>query len=220
MKQILIVDDDIHIGNMLQEVLTKEGYGVSRAYSGTEAILFLSRNRPDLILLDLMLPGLSGEDVLAHTSGIPVIVVSAKAEVQDKVSLLLDGAVDYVTKPFHMQELLARIQVHLRTSSVSETHQLIFEDLTLDTDTRCVTAADRQVHLTPTEYVILKTLMENASQVVTKSILLDRLSEQTPDGTENSLKMHISNLRKKLRTAGGRDYIESVWGIGFTLKTS
>ena len=167
-----------------------------------------------------MLPGLSGEDVLAHTSGIPVIVVSAKAEVQDKVSLLLDGAVDYVTKPFHMQELLARIQVHLRTSSVSETHRLIFEDLTLDTDTRCVTAADRQVRLTPTEYVILKTLMENASQVVTKSILLDRLSEQTPDGTENSLKMHISNLRKKLRTAGGRDYIESVWGIGFTLKTS
>lgn len=207
MKQILIVDDDIHIGNMLQEVLTKEGYGVSRAYSGTEAVLFLSRNRPNLILLDLMLPGLSGEDVLAHTSGIPVIVVSAKAEIQDKVSLLLDGAVDYVTKPFHVQELLARIQVHLRTPLISENHQLIFEDLTLDTDTRCVTAADRQVHLTPTEYVILKTLMENASQVVTKSILLDHLSKQTPDGTENSLKMHISNLRKKLRIAGGRDYI-------------
>lgn len=220
MKQILIVDDDIHIGNMLQEVLTKEGYGVSRAYSGTEAVLFLSRNRPNLILLDLMLPDLSGEDVLAHTSGIPVIVVSAKAEIQDKVSLLLDGAVDYVTKPFHVQELLARIQVHLRTPLISENHQLIFEDLTLDTDTRCVTAADRQVHLTPTEYVILKTLMENASQVVTKSILLDHLSKQTPDGTENSLKMHISNLRKKLRIAGGRDYIESVWGIGFTLKTS
>lgn len=143
-----------------------------------------------------MLPGLSGEDVLAHTSGIPVIVVSAKAEIQDKVSLLLDGAVDYVTKPFHVQELLARIQVHLRTPLISENHQLIFEDLTLDTDTRCVTAADRQVHLTPTEYVILKTLMENASQVVTKSILLDHLSKQTPDGTENSLKMHISNLRK------------------------
>ena len=220
MKQILIVDDDIHIGNMLQEVLTKEGYGVSRAYSGTEAVLFLSRNRPNLILLDLMLPGLSGEDVLAHTSGIPDIVVSAKAEIQDKVSLLLDGAVDYVTKPFHVQELLARIQVHLRTPLISENHQLIFEDLTLDTDTRCVTAADRQVHLTPTEYVILKTLMENASQVVTKSILLDHLSKQTPDGTENSLKMHISNLRKKLRIAGGRDYIESVWGIRFTLKTS
>ena len=167
-----------------------------------------------------MLPGLSGEDVLAHTSGIPVIVVSAKTEVQDKVSLLLDGAVDYVTKPFHIQELLARIQVHLRTTSISETPQLIFEDLTLDTNTRCVTATDTEVRLTPTEYAILKTLMENPTQVITKSILLDRLSEQTPDGTENSLKMHISNLRKKLRTAGGRDYIESVWGIGFTLKTS
>ena len=90
--------------------------------------------------------------MLAHTSGIPVIVVSAKAEIQDKVSLLLDGAVDYVTKPFHVQELLARIQVHLRTPLISENHQLIFEDLTLDTDTRCVTAADRQGQLKPDSY--------------------------------------------------------------------
>ena len=217
---IFVAEDEKTIRRELTILLENAMYQVTAPENFENIPDQITEASPDLILLDLMLPGLSGEDVLAHTSGIPVIVVSAKAEVQDKVSLLLDGAVDYVTKPFHMQELLARIQVHLRTSSVSETHRLIFEDLTLDTDTRCVTAADRQVRLTPTEYVILKTLMENASQVVTKSILLDRLSEQTPDGTENSLKMHISNLRKKLRTAGGRDYIESVWGIGFTLKTS
>ena len=217
MKQLLIVDDDLHIGNLLEEVLTKEGYGVSRAYSGTEAVLFLSQNRPDLILLDLMLPGLCGEDVLAHTVGIPVIVVSAKAEVQDKVSLLLDGAVDYVTKPFHMQELLARIQVHLRTPQPPEKQKLCFSDLTLACDTRRVTVSGTEVKLTPTEFTILKTLLQNPTQVVTKSVLLDHLFEESPDGTETSLKMHISNLRKKLRAAGGRDYIESVWGIGFTL---
>ena len=100
MKHILIIDDDIHIGNMLEEVLTREGSRVSRAYSGTEALLVLSSCRPDLVLLDLMLPGLSGEEVLPKIKGIPVIVVSAKADVADKVELLLGGAVDYVTKPF------------------------------------------------------------------------------------------------------------------------
>lgn len=100
MKQILIIDDDIYIGNMLQEVLSKEGYQVICAYSGTEALLVLSSQKPDLVLLDLMLPGLKGEEVLPYISGIPVIVVSAKAEVEDKVALLLGGAVDYVTKPF------------------------------------------------------------------------------------------------------------------------
>ena len=100
MKSIMIVDDDIPIGNLLEEVLTREGYGVSRAYSGTEALLLLSGSRPDLILLDLMLPGLVGEEVLPQIQGIPVIVVSARADVQDKVDLLLGGAVDYITKPF------------------------------------------------------------------------------------------------------------------------
>ena len=115
MKNILIIDDDLHIGNALEETLTNEGFRVSRAYSGTEAIFVLSQARPDLVLLDLMLPGLSGEEVLSHIKGIPVIVISAKADINNKVELLLDGAVDYVTKPFYMNELLARITVHLRT---------------------------------------------------------------------------------------------------------
>ena len=110
-KQILVIDDDIRIGDMLEEMLTQEGYGVSRAYSGTEALLVLSVKKPDLVLLDLMLPGLGGEEVLPELAGIPVIVVSAKAGVEEKVSLLLGGAADYVTKPFDRKELLARIAV-------------------------------------------------------------------------------------------------------------
>ena len=115
-KQILVIDDDIRIGDMLEEMLTQEGYGVSRAYSGTEALLVLSVKKPDLVLLDLMLPGLGGEEVLPELAGIPVIVVSAKAGVEEKVSLLLGGAADYVTKPFDRKELLARIVVQLRTA--------------------------------------------------------------------------------------------------------
>lgn len=115
MKNLLIIDDDLHIGNVLEEILTKEGYAVTRAYSGTEAVLALSNIRPDLVLLDLMLPGLSGEEVLPHIKGIPVIVMSAKTDVDHKAELLLGGAVDYITKPFNTKELLARIAVHLRT---------------------------------------------------------------------------------------------------------
>ena len=113
MKTIAIIDDDIHIGDMLREVLVQEGYSVLRAYSGTEALYLLSQNKPDLVLLDLMLPGLSGEEVLPHIENIPVIVLSAKVDVQDKVNLLLGGAADYMTKPFDTKELLARITVQL-----------------------------------------------------------------------------------------------------------
>lgn len=119
-RTIAIVDDDIHIGNMVEEVLKGEGYHVLRAYSGTEALLLLSNSKPDLLLLDLMMPGLSGEEVLPKISGIPVIVVSAKVGIDDKVNLLLGGAVDYITKPFDIKELLARIQVQLRMAKNQE----------------------------------------------------------------------------------------------------
>lgn len=220
MKNILIIDDDIHIGNVLEEVLTKEGYGISRAYSGTEALLVLSVKKPDLVLLDLMLPGLNGEEILPQIKGIPVIVVSAKVDVENKVDLLLGGAVDYVTKPFNTRELLARIAVHLRESAnTSETSSLTFDDIILNIDTHGVTVGGVGIKLTRTEYAILKMLMRNQTQVVTKSLLLDRISEETPDCTESSLKMHISNLRKKLRDVTDKDYIEAVWGIGFKMRT-
>ena len=218
LKTILIVDDDVYIGDMLEELLAKENYAVGRAYSGTEALLYLSSRHPDLILLDLMLPGLSGEELLPLIKDIPVIVVSAKAEVSDKVDLLLGGAADYITKPFDTSELLARITVQLRKSTGSKSSGILsFDVIRMNTDTRTVTVADTPVRLTQTEYAILKLLMSNPSQVITKSVMLDRISEDTPDCTESSLKVHISNLRKKLKAVEGKDYIEAVWGIGFKL---
>ena len=218
MSRILLIDDDVHIGNMLEELLVREGYQVSRAYSGTEALLALSVVKPDLALLDLMLPGLSGEEVLPKMEGIPVIVLSAKADVDSKVSLLLGGAVDYMTKPFDTKELLARIAVALRKPGQPSNDTMTHGPLRLDRTARQVFVNGAEVRLTPTEYAILKLLMTNPTQVMTKSLLLERLSEDTPDCTEGSLKMHVSNLRKKLRDAGAGDPIEAVWGIGFKLK--
>lgn len=219
-KHILIIDDDIHIGDVLKEILDREGYRVSRAYSGTEALFVLSQSKPDLVLLDLMLPGLNGEEVLPHIKGLPVIVVSAKVDIDSKVELLLGGAVDYVTKPFHSKELLARIAAHLRNAAISASSpSLIFKDITLNTDTHMASIGENEIKLTRTEYAILKLLMQNPGQVITKSLLLDRISEDKPDCTESSLKMHISNLRKKFREVNGKDYIEAVWGIGFKMKS-
>lgn len=219
MKKILLIDDDIHIGDMIEEMLTKEGYLTSRAYSGTEAILVLAHSKPDLILLDLMLPGLDGEDVLPKIKEIPVIIVSAKVDIDNKVDLLLKGAADYITKPFNMKELLARIAVQLRNADISGTSFILtFGDISLDIRTHIVTLGNNEVKLTRTEYAILKILMQNPTQVITKSLLLDRISEDTPDCTESSLKMHISNIRNKIRRINGKDYIEAIWGIGFKLK--
>lgn len=219
MKHILIIDDDIHIGNIIEEALVKEGYLISRAYSGTEALYVLSASKPDLILLDLMLPGLSGEEVLPQIKGIPVIIVSAKIDVDDKVVLLLGGAADYITKPFEMKELLARITVALRNGAASVDSILSFDNLRLDMMTHEVFVGQQGTNLTRTEYAILKILMLNPSQVIAKSVLLERISGDTPDCTDSSLKTHISHLRKKLRNIGGKEYIDAVWGIGFRLKS-
>ncbi len=217
-KTIAIIEDDISIGDMLTKVLTQEGYGVLRAYSGTEALYLLSQKKPSLVLLDLMLPGLSGEEVLPHIKNIPVIILSAKVDVQDKVNLLLSGAVDYMTKPFNTKELLARIMVQLRkTESIEDNMVLTIGDLSLDMMSFALTVQGQVVKLTRTEYAILKLLMEHPKQVIAKSVLLDRISMDTPDCTERSLKQHISNLRKKLQEVTGIDYIETVWGIGFKL---
>ena len=218
MKTIAVIDDDIHIGNVLEELLQREGYAVLRAYSGTEAVLLLERHRPDLVLLDLMLPGLSGEEVLAKIQDVPVMVVSAKVGVEDKVSLLLNGAVDYITKPFDSRELLARVAVRLRESAAAGlSAPLEAGPLRLDPTSHAVTAAGTPVHLTKTEYAILKLFLQNPGQAIAKSVILDRISADTPDCTESSLKIHVSNLRRKLREATGTDFIESVWGIGFKL---
>ena len=221
MKTIAIIDDDIHIGNMLEEVLHREGYLVLRAYSGTEALYLLSQHRADLILLDLMLPGLSGEELLPHIHNLPIIVISAKIDVQDKVRLLLGGAADYLTKPFDIKELLARITVQLRKHHDSGLSAILsVDDLKLDPSSHEVSVGNCPVKLKKKEYSILKLLMRNPGQVIAKAVILERITEDTPDCTDSSLKQHISNLRRKLRAVNGRDYIEAVWGIGFKLTDS
>ena len=217
MKTIAVIDDDIHIGNILEELLQREGYAVVRAYSGTEAVLLLERTPPDLVLLDLMLQGLTREEVLSKIDSVPVIVVSAKAGTDDKVKLLLNGAVDYVTKPFDSRELLARVAVRLRDAVPGLPQALEAGELRLDQTAHAVTVQGVPVRLTKTEYAILKLFLQNPGQAIAKSVILDRISADTPDCTESSLKIHVSNLRKKLRDVTGADCIESVWGIGFKL---
>lgn len=218
MQTIAIIDDDWHINEVLADLLTREGYLVIQAYSGTEAIYLLSRQKPDLVLLDLMMPGLSGEEVLPHIKDIPVIVISAKTDVQNKVDVLLGGAADYITKPFDVSELFARIIVQLRNAGNRDSSVLTFKELTLHKDSHEISVEEKKTKLTKTEYAIIKLLMVNPRQVITKTQILDKIAEDTPDGMESSLKVHISNLRKKLREAYGKDYIETVWGIGFKMK--
>lgn len=217
MYTILVVDDDLQINRMLGEVLGRAGYETLHAYSGTEALLLLEKRRPDLALLDLMLPGLSGEEVLPKLRGIPVIVVSARADVQDRIDLLLGGAADYLTKPFDTGELLARIHAQLRRAEEAPMDVYRFGDLTLDARAHAVALGGAPTPLTRTEYAILKLLIQNPGQVIAKPVILERISADTPDCTERSLKQHVSNLRRKLAAVGGADYVEAVWGIGFRL---
>lgn len=215
MERILIIEDDLHIGDMVARVLTKEGYSVSRSYSGTEALFVIAENEPDLVLLDLMLPGFSGEELLDKLSAFPVIVVSAKADVDSRVELLNSGAVDYITKPFDVRELLARIKIALKNK---KTCSFSFGDLKIDPITKNFYCGGKEIRLTRTEYAIIKLLIQNPAQVIAKHIMLEEIARDTPDCTESSLKVHISNLRRKLREAGGNESIETVWGIGFKLK--
>ena len=217
MKTVLIVEDDPAISDLIAEVLTAGGIQPIRAYSGSEALLVLQRRHPDLILLDLMLPGISGEAVMESVPDIPVIIVSARGEIDDKMDLLRSGAADYITKPFDTRELLARIEVQLRPAAGRRSPELTCGPLTLSPLLQQVSAGGQTVKLTRTETAILKLLMRNPGQVITKSEMLEQISEDTPDGMENSLKVHISHLRAKLRNIWDQEIIESVWGIGFKL---
>ena len=218
MSRILIIDDDEYISNLLEESLTNHGYFVSKAFSGTEALLVLEKNQPDLILMDLMLPGLCGEELLPKINTIPVIVISAKTDVTNKVNLLLGGAVDYLTKPFDMNELLARINVQLRKRNLLST-VFSYQDITLYADKLTVMLNNTEIRLTRTECAILKLLMQNPDMPIGKTTILDYISHDTPDCTERSLKQHISNIRRKLQAVNGNDYIEAVYGIGFKMKS-
>lgn len=219
LKKILIVEDDVSIHNVIEELLKKENYITYNAYSGTEALLLLEKEKYDLILLDLMLPAISGEEIIEKIKNTPIIVLSAKVSSEDKVNCLLSGANDYITKPFDIKELVARIKVQLRSKNKSNIIETIkYKDLELLNDSHTLLINNKKVNLTKTEYAILKHLLLNSNQVITKNKLLDLISLDTEDCDENSLRVHISNLRKKIRDYTEYEYIESVWGIGFKIK--
>ena len=217
-KNILVVEDDTDIHNIIKEILQKENYKIFDAYSGTEALMILEKENINLILLDLMLPGLSGEEIIKREKNIPIIVISAKTSTQDKVNVLLEGANDYITKPFKAEELLARVKVQLRIAvNENKQNQLKFKDMLLEQDGKTLYIKNQKIYLTKTEYAILKQLLLNSNRVVTKTKLLELISLDTMDCDENSIKVHISNLRKKIRQITDKEYIEAVWGIGYKL---
>ena len=219
MKKILIVEDDNTIINLIREILEKERYKIYSAYSGTEALIILERENIDLILLDLMLPGINGEQVIEKVKDIPIIVISAKVEVSDKVNALLKGANDYITKPFCAEELIARVKVQLRNYNIKKQNiELKYKDMTLREDEHILNIKNKEVYLTKTECLIIKQLLLNPENVVTKSKILDLISNDAQECDEGSLKVHISNIRKKIKKVTDKEYIESVWGIGFKLK--
>ena len=218
MKKILVVEDDNTIHKIIEDILKKEHYIVISAYSGTEAISIIENNNIDLILLDLMLPGINGEDIVKKVNKtIPIIVISAKTSSVDKAKVLLDGANDYITKPFEKIELLARIQVQLRISS-NQNKNLKYKDIELLEDNKTMKIQTNKITLTRTEYTIMRELLLNPSKVVTKTRLLDLMSMDSENCDESSLKVHISNIRKKIRKVTQVEYLEAVWGIGFKIK--
>lgn len=218
MQKILVVEDNSDIHNLIKEILEKENYKIIDAYSGTEALMILEKEDVELILLDLMLPGINGEEIIKKIKNIPIIVISAKISPEDKVNVLLNGANDYITKPFNSEELIARVKVQLRINDgKNEIRNLKYKDMILNEDTHIIYIKEKQIYLTKTEYAIIKQLLLNPKQVVTKTKLLELISEDTLDCDENSLKVHISNIRKKIRNITDEEYIESVWGIGFKL---
>ena len=227
MKHILVVDDDIHIGNLLQEALEGEGYRVSRAYSGTEAALAVERERPDLALLDLMLPGVTGEEFIARIrqgKTMPIIVVSAKLGVSDRVNVLKLGADDFIPKPFDNAEVLARVEAQLRRSrqfSVPPAEALSAGPLTLDLDSHAALVDGQEVPLTGREFEILALLMKNPRRAFSRAQIYESVWGEDFIGDDNTVNVHVSNLRSKLAKADPeRSYIKTVWGIGFKFNLS
>ena len=252
MPNILIVEDDININNLLCEVLTKSGYECEQAFSGTEAKLLLNmkENAYTLVLLDLMLPGASGEEVLKEIrkkGKLPVIVLTAKDSIDDKIGVLTDGADDYITKPFEIREVLARIQVQLRhieaeTKSEAEVEteaetqvetevktkagiqkgqgsgRLEFRDMVLTRSTFEVSIGGRVLpKITKQEFAILELLLKNPKQVFSKEDIFEYAWAEPYMGETKTLDVHISNIRKKIKTITPDEYIETIWGIGYRL---
>ncbi|MDO4287831.1 MAG: response regulator transcription factor [Eubacterium sp.] len=224
--RILIVEDDPDINGLLERLLVREGYGVRPAFSGTEAQLLLEREDFDLVLLDLMLPGMTGEALMKlirdHNQSIGVIVISAKTALEDRVALLRAGADDFILKPFELEEVLARVEAQLRRVGLKPEQKsgerLIHGDLVMDTEAVEVTLKGVPVALTAREFKILKLLMTHPKKVFTRENLFNQVWEDDFFGEDNTVNVHISNIRGKLsKIDREHSYIKTVWGIGFRL---
>lgn len=224
---ILIVEDDNQINDMLALLLTKNGYNVRQAYSGTEAKLYLEQTDFHLVLLDLMIPGINGEQLLLDirkTKQVPIIVLTAKLDRQLKLDLLRAGADDYITKPFDLEEVSARVYSNIRrymefTNSGNITERLTYKDILMDKDTKEVYVNSNDVILTAREFSILELLLTHPKKVFTKANLYESIWGDEYLGDDNTVNVHMSNLRNKLTKANPKeDYIETIWGMGYKLK--
>lgn len=223
MENILIIEDNRDVNQMLAEILTDAGYGVQSVYTGADGLQELQSREYDLILLDIMLPFLNGDEILRSLRGFsnaPVMVVSAKDQVESKIRLLKLGADDYITKPFNLGEVEARVESLLRRAHPKEEGESVYryKDLVLDDGLKRVYAQGAEVELTAKEYGILSMLLQYRGKVFTKANLYEAIWEEQDDGDDNAVKTHMSNLRSKLKKASpNQDYIETVWGLGYRL---
>lgn len=223
MYKILIIEDDTDINNVIADALTKAGYVCTQAFSGTEALLYLEQNSYALAVMDLMLPGIHGESLLPklkEKQQIPVIVVSAKDELDSKINLLTNGAEDYLTKPFEIQELVARVGVQIRRFARSDerlAQKLQYKDLVLNQSSFSANINNTEIVLTKQEFKILELLMAHPNKVYSKQEIYDYAWDDIYIGEDKTINVHISNIRKKLKMVSTDEYIETVWGIGFRL---
>jgi DNA-binding response OmpR family regulator len=223
MDTILIIEDNKDVSLMLAEALTDAGYKVLSAYTGIEGLNQIKNETYDLVLLDLMLPYKSGDEILKEMRGfseIPVIIISAKDMIGTKIDLLKLGADDYITKPFDLGEVVARVEVNLRRfhKQIQENKEFHYKDLRLDDNTKRVSINDMEIELTAKEYMILEMLMKYRGKVFTKANIYKSVWQDEYFEDDNAVKTHISNLRNKLKKANPEvEYIETVWGLGYRL---
>lgn len=218
MQKILIVEDDAKNNQMLAEYLADHGYVCTQAYSGSEAKLLFSMKEYDLVLLDLMLPGIPGEELVSlFSEKVPVIVLSAKSGLDSKVGVLSAGAVDYLCKPFELPELLVRIQVQFRRLERKSETVYSYRGWTLNPDTQEMTAEGEPVELTRHEFLIMELFIRNPRRVFMKQMIYEYAWGEEYLAEDKTINVHISNIRSKLKKSGTDTYIQTVWGMGFKL---
>ena len=220
-RTILVVDDDPKIRQMLTINLTQEGYRVVMAGNGRDALFVARDEKPDVIILDLMMPEMGGYEfvrIYNKEADTPIIMLTAKVDESDKILGLELGADDYVTKPFSVRELIARIRAMFRRMDKlsTETKAIQVSDIVLDADRRLVTVAGSRVDLTPSEFEILATLMASPGRVFSRLDLIERMQGMALEGFERSIDVHVRNLRRKIEPDPGNPrYVETVYGMGY-----